>query len=389
MLIALSVWVLATCLLWLAGPLMAWRMVRAIPRIEDRQTHEPDPRPKLSVVIPACNEAETIEPALASLRAQTYPNLEIVLIDDRSTDGTGAIIDRIDAEDPRVVAMHVTELPEGWLGKVHALDQGLRRSTGEWVLFTDADVKFQPDALERAMGAAVEDGIDHLFLFPRVFSKNVAVELMIGAAIRSITISQRPWRALDPDAEESIGGGAFNLVRRAAFERTPGFEWLRLEVADDLGLARLMKQHGGRPGVMIATGLIEVEWYRNLGESFRGMEKNAFAQMARFSLWRGLAIALLGIIVTLGPPAAFVVPVPWLWLAGTAAFAANFATALLMGSRSSIRPLAMALSAPLGDLLMIALLVRASIVGWRRGGLLWRGTHYPSEALRAGARIRF
>ena len=389
LLVALAVWVCVTSSFWLLGPLATILTARAIGRLEDEDPPALVDPPKLSVVIPACNEAETIEPALASIRAQSYANLELILIDDRSTDATGAIIDRIAAEDPRVITMHLTELPEGWLGKVHALHRGVEKATGEWVLFTDADVRFHPGALEKSVAWVVEHEVDHLFLFPRVFSASLLVEIMVGATLRAISLSQRPWRAMDPDSEAAIGSGAFNLVRRAAFDRTPGFEWLKMEVADDLGLAHMMTKHGGRAGALTATETVEVEWYRSLRGLFEGMEKNAFAQIARFSVWRGLAAALLATLASLGPVAAFVVPIPWLWIAGVLAFAAHLTTVLLLRGRSSIRPLAVALSAPFGDLLSSVLLIRASILGWRRGGLVWRGTLYPSARLRAGMRIRF
>src|SRR6185369_5444580 len=101
--------------------------------------------------VPACNEAGTIETALASLLAQDYPGLEIVLVDDRSSDGTGVIIDRLAASDPRISAIHVRDLPIGWLGKVHALQRGLERVRGALVLFTDADIYFAPGSLRRAV----------------------------------------------------------------------------------------------------------------------------------------------------------------------------------------------------------------------------------------------
>src|SRR6185369_2740694 len=104
-----------------------------------------------SVVVPACNEARTIERALTSLLAQDYPDLEIVLVDDRSSDETGAIIEHLAASDRRISAIHVRELPAGWLGKVHALQRGLERARGELVLFTDADIHFAPGALRRAV----------------------------------------------------------------------------------------------------------------------------------------------------------------------------------------------------------------------------------------------
>jgi glycosyltransferase involved in cell wall biosynthesis len=387
--IVAAVWIIGTCLVWLTGPFLSLMMLRYIPRLEDQELAPLNDPPRVSIVIPACNEADTIEPALRSLRAQSYPHLEIILIDDRSTDGTGIIVDRMATEDPRIIPLHIESLPEGWLGKVHALQRGVEKATGEWLLFTDADVRYSPDALEKAIRWSVQTGIDHLFLFPRVFSHGIAVELMIGAAIRTIALTQRPWRAMDPKYEESIGGGAFNLVRRSAFERTPGFEWLKMEVADDLGLAHMMKKHGGRPSALLALSLLEVEWYRSVGDCFRGMEKNAFAQMARFSLWRGVVIAIAALVLSLGPPAAFFVPIPWIWIAGALAFGTNFVGAFAIRKHSSIRWPVAAFSAPLGDLLMAVLLFRASILGWWRGGLVWRGTRYPNGALRAGARIKF
>lgn len=385
----LAGWALLASLVWLVGFGMSYAMARHIPPLGDKTDRLPPTPPRLSVVVPACNEAATIEPALESLRLQDYPDLEIILVDDRSSDETGAIMDRIAAEDSRVIAEHVTNLPEGWLGKVHALHRATERATGDLILFTDADVVFEPGALRRAVAHVEANGADHLCIIPLLHSDSFLVEVMVGSALRGISFSQRPWLATDPNRDEAVGAGAFNLIRRSTFDRTPGFEWLRLEVADDLALGHMMKKQGAKVAVLVGTDVIRVQWYRSVRDAFRGLEKNAFAQLARFSLWRGALLSLLAVMVAVGPILSFVLPVPHLWIAGVVAFAATAGSALILWRWGGAPPHVTFLSVGLGDILMALVVLRASIIGWRRGGVMWRGTLYPTELLRTGVRVRF
>ena len=329
-----------------------------------------------------------MERALASLLAQDYPKLEIVLVDDRSSDGTGAIIDDIAASDRRVSAIHVRELPAGWLGKVHALQRGLERSRGELVLFTDADIHFAPGALRRAIAWMEARRLDHLAVLAEVRQASFWVGVCLWSALRGILALARPWEAMDPRSTKAIGTGAFNLVRRAAFERTPGFEWLRLEVADDIGLGVMMKRSGGRPGLALGRGQVLHEAYPTLGDAIRGLEKNGFAQAARFSAWRGFAVVVLGVVGSLGLFAAFLpIGVSWLWALGVNGLLA-FVFASIVIARAFRAPLAHLLpSLPLGDFVMVYVVARATVLGVRRGGLVWRGTLYPTELLRGGRRV--
>ena len=144
---ALAILLASTCFVPILALVANIKMLRMLRRFADLDPTPPPRWPKLSIIIPACNEAETIEPALAKMRLLDYPELELVLIDDRSKDATGAIMDRVAAEDPRFRVIHVEKLPEGWLGKVHALKLGTESSTGEILLFTDADVLLAKDAL--------------------------------------------------------------------------------------------------------------------------------------------------------------------------------------------------------------------------------------------------
>jgi hypothetical protein len=366
----------------------AVKLVRRCPQLAEVDAKDPSSWPTLSVVVPARDEAHTIDPAVASLLAQDYPNLQVVLVDDRSTDETGTVIDRLAATDPRVAAVHVRELPDGWLGKVHALQRGVERASGDFVLFTDADIHFAPGVLRRAIAWSEAERLDHLAVLAEVTSPSVWVAACIAASSRGLIGLARPWEATDPRSAKAIGTGAFNLVRRSAFERTPGFEWLRLEVADDIGLGLMMKRWGGRPGLLIGRRQIRHETYPTIADAVRGLEKNGFAQGARFSAWRGSALVGLAVVGAFAPFAAFLpVGLPLLPLLGAATLAV-FATAARILTRAFGAPITSVLaSLPLGDLLMAYVVARATVLGIGRGGLVWRGTTYPTKLLRAGQRV--
>src|SRR5690606_31145145 len=146
-----------------------------------------------------------------------YPDFEIVAVDDRSTDATGAILDRLAAEDPRLRVVHIAELPPGWLGKNHALWLGARESTGQWLLFTDADVVLEPTALGRAVEFARTRGLDHLTVAPQLVLPSLAVQAFVGTFLTLFSLFARPWRCRDPRSRAHLGIGAFNLLRREAY----------------------------------------------------------------------------------------------------------------------------------------------------------------------------
>src|SRR5205814_4805342 len=155
--------------------------------------------PRLSVIVPALNEQEAIGACLGSFREQDYDNLEIIAVNDRSTDGTGEIMEKIRVARPPSAAafdfkvLHITELPPGWLGKPHAMWKAASVATGEWLLFTDADVMFRSDSLRRAAAYAESERADHLVLAPTMLALSVG-ERMITAMIQLAMIALRPWK---------------------------------------------------------------------------------------------------------------------------------------------------------------------------------------------------
>lgn len=169
---------LATGAAWVLGgvALLAWLTLLVAPLLSGGRpllvatlpADGPEALPRLSIVVPALNEEETVEPAMRTLLALDYPQLEIIAVDDRSTDETGGILDRLAATDPRLRVLHVRELPAGWLGKNHALHLASREATGDYILFTDADVLFEPTVLRRTVRAMIARGLDHLAVFPEL-----------------------------------------------------------------------------------------------------------------------------------------------------------------------------------------------------------------------------
>lgn len=387
MTVALQTWWVVGCAYWLFAAFLLARTIRVVPNLR-AAVPEPPRWPRLSVLIPARDEADTIEAAMAAKLADTYPDLELILIDDRSTDGTGAIVDRVAAADPRVRALHVTELPPGWLGKVHALQKGLEVATGELLLFTDADVHFAPATLTRAVALLEARKVDHLAALPSFRPAGFWVDVAVCVATRMIGLGSRAWAVEDPRSSAYLGVGAFNLVRRASFERTPGFEWLRLEVADDVGVGLVMKRAGFRTTLVTARDMVEVQWYPTLAGYARGAARAGFASIGSFSPARLLALGLVAMLLEVAPFVALAAAdATWLRILAGVSSAVALGTAVAVARWVGL-PFGAALALPLGILLQFGVGVRAAILGGLRGGIEWRTTFYPTSLLRPGQRVR-
>ena len=377
--------------LWIYGLLyLFWARLR-LPQFHRLVVAAPLQWPLLSIVIPACNEAANIEASVESLLQQEYPNFELILVDDRSTDGTGQIIDRLALRDRRIRALHVQSLPAGWLGKVHALDRGVTVATGEWFLFTDADVHFAPGTLRQAISWVTANRIDHLALAPLAVQQSFLLDIVVHTFMLLFLIGTRAAGINRPNSRSFVGVGAFNLVRRAAFQRTLGFPWLRLEPCDDVGLGLMVKRAGGRCYFAFAQQHLTVVWYPSVAAMFKGLEKNLFGSTANYRWWVTVIGAFgLWAMAAAVPLAAFVGMTEsrgLLFGAGLAALVLHVAFslgALSQGWRSRFS----LLFAPAGLVMIGAMMLHAAWKCLAQGGIDWRGTRYPLEQLRAGQRVK-
>ena len=372
-------WVLAA--FWAAGGYRISRFVRE-GMLADRAASIPDPKewPKVSVVVPARDEAERIEEALRSLARMDYPDLEILAVNDRSGDGTGAIMDRIAAGEPRVEVLHVSSLPKGWLGKCHAMQMGASRATGEILLFTDADVVFAPDTLRLAVRYLEGRRLDHLALMPGMIPGGYWEDAFKIYFAMLFLWGLSAWAVDSPSKELYVGIGAFNLVRRSAYGGIGGHEALRLEVADDLMLGKRIKQAGYRQEALFGTSGLRLRWLTGVGGIVRGLEKNGFAAIG-YSL--PFLVFLTAVVVCL-----YAVPYLAILFFRDARVTGFVAAVLLMhgtyGRFASYHRNGwlMAPALPGAAFLYLFSTWRSAVLTLRRKGVVWRETFYPLEELR-------
>lgn len=365
-------------LVGLAGVLV--RGLGRLGRLAEHPPREAAGAPLVSLVVAARDEARGIDAAARSLLAQRYPALEIIAVDDRSSDGTGAMLDRLAASDTRLRVVHLRELPPGWLGKNHALSVGAAAARGEWLLFADADIVMHPDTLSRAVGYAERGGLDHLAVMPDLVMPGLLLMSFGTAFLCWGTVLLRPWRVRNPRSRTSVGIGAFNLVRRTTYQRVGGHAPIRLRPDDDLKLGKLLKQSGASSDFLLGRGVISVEWYRSVPELIDGLMKNSFAVVEYHALPM-LAGVLPYLVAGLGP---LLVLALGDWLArGLAALAILVQLGVMLrGARELDAPRRVALLYPVVGVLFAWITLRALVVNLWQRGIVWRGTFYPLSELR-------
>lgn len=374
-------WAMLLLLLGIAGLAIDFRVgLGRLRRLADAVPREAAGAPLVSIVVAAKDEARAIEAATRSLLRQRYPSFEIVAVDDRSSDGTGAILDRLAQDDPRLRVVHVRELPPGWLGKNHALAIGAAAASGEWLLFTDADVVLQPETLALAVGQAERQGLDHLAVLPDIRMPGLLLQAFgVGFVCWGLVIL-RPWKASDPRSWRFVGIGAFNLVRAAAYARAGGHAPIRLRPDDDLKLGKLLKRSGARGDFLLGRGLVAVEWYDSVAAAINGLMKNTFS-VVEYRVLPMLAGVPLYLIGGLGPLLAVLLgsgPVRWL---GAAAVLIQLGV-LLRGAGETGTPRRAALLYPIVSVLFAWIILRALVLNLAQGGIVWRGTFYSLAELR-------
>jgi len=372
-------WLLALC--WITNGIWVARFFSRRTLCRCAGMHK-DPKrwPSVSVIIAARNEAHSIEPALRSISAMDYPNLEVIAVNDRSEDGTDTIVERVAAEKSYIKVLHIRELPEGWLGKCHALHRGAQQASGEFLLFSDGDVHFAPETLRLAVRCFEAVRLDHLVLCPAMTSKGYWEDAVKAFFAIVFIMSTRAWAVSRPSKNTYTGIGAFNLVRRSAYEKIGGHESLRMEIADDVMLGKRIKQSGLNQDALVATEYLQLTWAEGVRGFVKGLEKNAFASL-NFSITRLLYATGLMILLN---------AVPYLGLAvfrdvrisGYIVTVAAMHTifgwcASRYGKGWRLLP-----AFPVAASIFLWTVWRSALVTLCRGGVLWRDTFYSMETLR-------
>ncbi len=372
-------WLVA--LFWLVGlvPSMWSLLIRNLRRIASTLP-VPVNWPRVSIIVPARNEGPNIEQTLQDLLAINYADLELIVINDRSEDETGEIIDRIAESDSRLNVIHIETLPDDWLGKNHAMMQGAKRATGEFLLFTDGDIRFDPGSIYRAMQFVLHNEIDHLALFPKMIGGSFAengLQTWFGVLF---CLGFQPGLVRSRSTLFYVGVGAFNLVKREIYEQAGGHEPLKLDVLDDVKLGKLLKRNGARQDVLSGRDEIAVKWQDNAWGIIKGLEKNAFASQD-YSLVKLCLTTILFFTLIIAPYVAVAWQPGW----ETAGFAAalllmHAGYGLLGGIFGGGWWLSFALPFSANGVLFA--FWRSAWITLHEGGVRWRNTIYPLSQLK-------
>jgi GT2 family glycosyltransferase len=342
----------------------------------------PERVPRVSILFSALDEAEKLPAALATFLALDYPDYEVIAVDDRSDDSTGNILDATARANPRLKVVHVTSLPAGWLGKPYGLQTAFEHSSGEWLVLTDADVRFEPDVLRTTIALAEDRHWDHLTLLCHAEMFTPGEKIAMTFLALAFLMGLRPWRASDPKSSAYVGVGAFQLIRRSAYEKMGTHRRLAMEVVDDVKVGKLVKEAGLRSGVARAGRAVRVHWHAGVGNIIRGTTKNFYAAMG-FRLWAA-CLQVTGMLLMFvlpwvalpfvdGWPRIFTLTAIVLPLLAQAGAALEFGESPFY-----------ALTQPLGALIFVWMVTRSTFVTLRQGGIFWRGTFYAIEELRRG-----
>jgi cellulose synthase/poly-beta-1,6-N-acetylglucosamine synthase-like glycosyltransferase len=378
----ISLWLIAFA--WLISILLTWYgLTRQKPFLPTDHSHmTASNAPLVSVLVPARNEEHRVlADCVRSILAQDYGRFEVIAVNDRSTDGTGAILEALAKSDERLRVIEGREPPEGWLGKPYAMQQAFTDARGEWILATDADMIFDKAALRTAMDRTLEAKGDAMTLIPHFEASSFWERVMIPTWAWVLLMFTLIYRISNPKTSGAVGIGGFFLIRRTVLERIGGYEALMDEVMEDVRLAEMIKRSGARLFTEYAPNLLKTRMYRNFAEMWECSTKNWFSGM-KFSLPFALAgvcsmylMSVVPPLLALGSGIGIALGVANLWplfIPAALSWLLQVLILAMVSLRSEVSP-AYALTAPLGLGLLYAMLFDSSIRITTGRGVTWKG----------------
>lgn len=340
----------------------------------------PQQLPSLSIIVAARNEEEQLQAALTSLLHIEYPELELIVVNDRSTDSTGQILAQMSTNYPQLKRLTIDHLPDGWLGKNHALWQGSRIATGQLLLFTDADIIMAPETLQKAVSLLEQQKIDHLAVSPGLKMPGLILTLLAACFGFFFGLYTRPWKVADPRNRCHIGVGAFNLIRACAYRQIDGHRRIRLRPDDDLKLGKIVKDAGYRQQFAYGHELISVQWYGSVREMVVGLEKNLFAG-SDYRIGATLGGIAAGLILFVWPYLALLLTNGTIWLLYLLSVL-TLSLLIWISARRFNTTGWQLIGFPFAVLVLCAISLRTMILNLLQGGIFWRGTFYDLAELR-------
>lgn len=369
-----ALWVVVG-ILFLIGVWVTYQLPKSI--------HPQDNLPKISIVIASQNEERDIEGCVRSLLSQLYPNLQLIVVNDRSTDRTGDILNHLSKEFPILQVIHIDHLPNGWLGKNHALWVGAKKATGNFILFCDADIHFQPTTLISILDIVTSNKKTFAAVFPQFIANGFWNRGFIINFAILLSIRIRFWEVPFSWSSAYCGIGACNLIERHLYESFGGHEALKMEIADDMVLAKLAKKNGGKPCMIAGRQHVQVEWQKGgLVATMKGLEKNAFAGF-KYSWWLLISQSSFLLLLSIWPFISFLIS-PLLGIFSFSALLLIYTSYSVIFSLDAWKH---SLFFPLNTLLLIGTSFYSAITMTLKKGIRWRNSVYDLNEIKKHAQF--
>ncbi len=380
---------------WVGAPLVLAARLKTTPRLDDIDVAATiaEPVPRVSIVLPARNEAVHIAACIRSIRASTWPDLELIVVDDHSTDGTGALARAAAADDARVKVVDAPDLPAGWFGKQWACQSGAAHATGSLLLFTDADTRHAPDLVGRMVRMRERRGAELLSVAGHQ-EMGTVWERAVQPSVFTLILTryggaEAMERATHP--RDVVANGQCFMLSRRVYDAIGGHEPVRGFVVEDVMMAQTIQARGDRVSLALGIAQLSTRMYDGLGSLMKGWGKNMYAG-GRHAMWWGAVGKWLYPLFLLAFPLGVLMPflaLAWCLIALAAGAAAS--TAVLLWSAASTAavlsafaaanrlngdPIRRALLAPLGGAIVLAICVSALARGKH---VRWKDRAYVSQ----------
>lgn len=335
--------------------------------------------PKISIIVPIHNEQQYLKSALTSLCLLDYDNYEIIAVDDRSNDSSASIIEELTLTYSHLSHIAIKKLPANWLGKTHALQQGLIAAHGEYVVFTDADVTFRPLLLRKAIDYMLSEQLGHLTLIPKIQVTRFSMKCFMPFLLYIMLLAIRPWQFKNYRTKHAVGIGAFNCVHREQLIACGGMHKLALNPIDDIGLGQLIKRRHIKQKIANPEDLLTLTWYEHINQCVNGFEKNIFA-FFDYSLIKSFCVLLLFLNFIF---------IPWIaifffnsigFLLPMLAIVCVVLSLILSCTQLALAK-SYALAYPFAAAVTLFIGIRSVVLSILRQGIYWGGVFFPLKKL--------
>jgi len=389
------IYFILSTLIFIAAPLVLyWLHSQATLQIVTTPVPAPTGGPLVSVIIPARNEARNIRRCVEAVLAQDYPNFEVLVLDDRSTDATPSILVEMSKAEPRLVVLFGAELPAGWAGKPHALYQAARSATGQWLCFLDADTFLERNALSAALARADESRADLYTMMTAQIMGTFWERAVLPLVLTALSVGFSPRKINDPKKRDAVANGQFILIKRSVYDAIGGHEALKNQIVEDKAISEQVKWNGYRLVMADGSGMAQTRMYTSLPEMWEGWTKNIYLGLKDrpAMLLLGAFGAFLALMAALFMPLWLLAGLAWYTAGGGWAAILVFAQAalvwgvLLVARARVARKMGIsgwyALSTPLGAGVFAAMMFASAWKVLSGQGVSWKGRTYDPKTVR-------